>query len=240
MKSPFAKAVKSWDLDETPVKAGASRWLDVGGHPTVIEDLDTQLLDKEGKLVLTFRGLETKGFHKEYIFLTTKDGEQLSRDFRALLGALLPDLEALEVYQEMLADAELYEHALQSLRGLRVWVDLDYTEGYRVVADGDQYFAVVAQDESQVIATGRKYEDVERTARSNGHRKAIKRVFGYESIDADCDEYNLSAFEAITKTIFGTKDTESPTAQSDTRGFAGTGTTKPRSTGGNRSGNQGY
>jgi len=220
-RSPFAKAVASWNPDDTPLRSAATKWLTEGGHPVVIEDVDTRHIDAH-RVVLTLRSTESQAYHKEYMFVLSKDQQSLSREFRGLLGALLPDLSAIEDYKYMLNHDDYYMHALECLRGMRVWVEIERTPGYVCMVMDGVYRAMVGDT---VLCEGKNYDDVDKQAQVKQVQKSRRRVIAYKSIDTESESYNLDALDAAITAISGTASADSPVDKPQPRRFQGTGST---------------
>lgn len=192
--SPLARAFGGRRVSlDTPLSA-ASRWLGVGTHDVVIEDVDTARLE-EGRIMITFADAN-KAAHREFMWLVSRSGDQASRPFLTLLVSTLPDIEAQQQMFDLLSDERTYRAVLEAFRGMKCRITLEMTDGYTVEATEAGYQIV---NSGEVVAEVAHFSEIDGCVKELGLRKAYRKISNIEvSTDADI---NISAFRSVVASL---------------------------------------
>lgn len=217
--SPFKKALKVKglsDILDEPIQ-GSGRWMTAGQYLVSIEDNDIRTLDK-GYIKLTLVNND-KERHRETVFIFSKDGE-ISIWFARVIASVIPNRDAIEKFESILADDELCEEALQCIRGMKAWIEIEDGPGYRI-QNVDGIYESYDVHSNYSIAEGKTYQAVEKQTEMLGYEKSYRRISKWEAGDEQIQRYNISAFNSAYQSLIDSKTAESDSYGPNVHRFKG-------------------
>jgi hypothetical protein len=225
-KSRYADAIGQYDkrnLDDQPIGDGP-RWLGIGWHDVTVMDVDIEPLAAKDKFFITFED-DKKSQHRESIFVLNRNKNELSYILRMMISSLFPEQDSMDVFDTMLRDEHMVEHAFQCLRGMKLGIKIGYTKGYIIVEEDGYYYAEDSQDPGYRIERGNTYEQAESRAQREGYKKAFRNLIKCDIAKEDSDvERNLEALDAAYEAISKAKEAEGHSDEPESAGFTGADT----------------
>lgn len=184
-KAALAKAKGTKDLN-TFVQGSNSKYLKEGTYDVTIVGVDTSNI-ANGRISFTLEDGDGKQ-HTERGFVMSQDGD-LSHTVRGLLGATIPNIEALDKFFDELGEND---SAFEMLTGMRFRATLDYGKGCKVVSNSNSKYVVT--DNGVVISEGEfdNYKDANEEIKARGWKKAYINV---QKAEATNGPANISSLE---------------------------------------------
>jgi len=200
-KEALQKARQTKDLN-TFVQGDNAKYLKEGEHDVTIVGVDTAA-SSDNRITFTLENSDGKQYtHRA--FLMSREGD-LNYAVRAILGATIPNLEALDKFLDELSNHDI--SAFEMLTGMRMRVTLGFGKGYSIRASVNGKYVisdtgVVASDEFD------KYEDAKKEAEAKGIKKAYLNVTKTEATSGPANIANLEfALSAVKRKREGSPQT---------------------------------
>lgn len=190
-KDALKRAKKTKDLN-TFVQ-GSGKYMGPGTYDVVIAGVDTSVA-AENKVTITYENSDGKT-HVDRSFLTSQEGD-LSHTIRALLGAAIPNLEALDKFWDELGESE---SALEMLTGMRLRITLGFGKGCTIQANSNSKYVIVDGDKTVSDLEFNNYKDAGEEIKAMGLKRAFLNVQKAEAINGPANIASLEFALAAVK-----------------------------------------
>lgn len=184
-----------------------SNYLSAGVHDVVIQAIDTTPFDEHTYFKVAYVDAEGKT-QNDSIFVMSKNGDELSFQFRKFLSALVGNDKGsktnIATLESILNHISKGAESLNIFTGCKLRIELKLGKGYSVHVTGNQGYAAYDTESNEVITDEYATAKEARTeADAKGFKRAYLRVNKMECTDA---EHNINAINtAIAEAEKATK-----------------------------------